>query len=192
MSRYVCTYGPHTPTTPHHTPHNSFLPTPYSPAPQLFTLFNAAGFLPTEASVVIGRNGRSRGYGLVTFGDEASAAAATLALHDTEFMTRNVIVHADRGSTKGDKKDAAPNPNFTGTSIFVNNLAWATDSDALKVAFAAFNPVSATVATRADGRSRGWGTVQLSTAEDANNAVERMKGADVDGRNVEVLVDKKA
>ena len=159
---------------------------------QLFTLFNSAGFLPTEAAVVIGRNGRSRGYGLVTFGDEASASAATLALNDTEFQARKVIVHGDRGSTKGVKADAAPNPNFTGTSLFVNNLAWATDAAALKTAFAAYSPSTATVATRADGRSRGWGTVQFLTVENATAAMEGMKQADVGGRNVEVLVDKKA
>jgi RNA recognition motif-containing protein len=76
--------------------------------------------------------------------------------------------------------------------VFVNNLAWATGGDELKAAFASFNPVSATVATRADGRSRGWGTVQFSRPEDATSAVERMKGHDIDGRNVEVLIDKKA
>ncbi|GMI36105.1 hypothetical protein TeGR_g1223 [Tetraparma gracilis] len=104
------------------------------------------------------------------------------------------MVHADRGATKGSKprEESAPDPNFTGTSVFVNNLAWATTSEELQSAFAAHSPASATVAVRNDGRSRGWGTVQFGTTEDAAAAIELMKGADVGGRNIEVLIDKKA
>ena len=51
----------------------------------------------------MGRNGRSRGYGLVTFSDEATAQAAMSAFNGQEFQGRTLIVHEDRGATKGTK-----------------------------------------------------------------------------------------
>ena len=83
-------------------------------------------------------------------------------------------------------------PNFTGTSVFVNNLSWSTTSDELSAYFAAHGSLSALIATRKDGKSRGWGTVQFSTPEQALKAVEDMKGTDFGGRDIECLIDKKA
>jgi RNA recognition motif-containing protein len=180
---------------------------------ELTSLFTGAGLPPTTASVVIGRNGRSRGYGLVTFSEASDALKAVETFNETEFQGRSLICHEDRGATKSSAAeggaarpareakapraprapravDSAPDANFTGTSVFVNNLSWSTTSEDLKAAFTKSD--SADVAIRNDGRSRGWGTVQFSSAEDAETAVQEMKGKDIGGRNVETSIDRKA
>ena len=130
---------------------------------------------------------------LVTFSDEATASAAQGAYNGQDFQGRNLIVHEDRGATKGSKTASTEvDPNFTGTSVFVNNLSWATTDDELKAYFNQFGSVSAKIALRKDGKSRGWGTVQFSDPEQAMQAVENMKGSDFGGRTIECLIDKKA
>ena len=180
---------------------------------ELVSLFSGGGFVPSTATVVMGRNGRSRGYGLVTFNDADTATSAASAFNEQEFQTRNLIVHIDKGATtkentdsenkpKPAKKVKAPrapkeastevSPNFTGTSLFVNNLSWATTSEELSAAFAEFSAATASVATRNDGRSRGWGTVQFKTVEECNKACSEGKGMEVGGRVIEVGIDSKA
>ena len=74
----------------------------------------------------------------------------------------------------------------------MNNLAWATTSEDLQQAFSTYGATSGNVAVRKDGRSRGWGTVQFSTSEEADSAIAGMKGYNLGGRELEVLIDKKA
>jgi RNA recognition motif-containing protein len=74
--------------------------------------------------------------------------------------------------------------------IFVGGLSFSTSSERLREAFAAVGPVeSATVVTDRDtGRSRGFGFVEMATAEDANTAVGRLNGTELDGRRINVEV----
>ena len=71
---------------------------------ELFQLFSGGGFIPTAAEVVMGRNGRSRGYGLVTFSDPSVADSAMGVFNGQDFQGRALIVHEDRGATKGGVK----------------------------------------------------------------------------------------
>jgi RNA recognition motif-containing protein len=159
---------------------------------ELFNLFSGGGFIPTNANIVMGRNGRSRGYGLVTFADASVSDSAMGVFNEQEFQGRNLIVHEDRGATRGaGKTDDTPDPNFTGTSVFVNNLSWSCSEEELKGFFASHGSVSATIALRKDGKSRGWGTVQFTTPEQAEAALS-MKGQEFGGRMIECLIDKKA
>jgi cold-inducible RNA-binding protein len=74
--------------------------------------------------------------------------------------------------------------------IFVGGLSFSTSSAGLQEAFAAVGSVeSATVVTDRDtGRSRGFGFVEMATAEDANAAVARLNGTELDGRRINVEV----
>ncbi len=84
---------------------------------------------------------------------------------------------------------------FTGTSVFVKNLTWTTTSDDLVASFKRFGPVTgANVQVRKDGRSRGWGTVQFASKDGADKAVAAMLDgkSEIDGRAVEVAIDRKA
>ena len=76
-----------------------------------------------------------------------------------------------------------------GTRLYVGNLSFQTDENALSAAFAADgrNVVSVKVMTdRETGRSRGFGFVEMATEQDAQAAITAMNGADLDGRKLRV------
>lgn len=76
--------------------------------------------------------------------------------------------------------------------LFVGGLSFSTSSERLREVFAAAGTVeSATVVTdRATGRSRGFGFVEMQTPEQAREAVSRLNGQDVDGRQIKVEIAK--
>jgi RNA recognition motif-containing protein len=76
--------------------------------------------------------------------------------------------------------------------LFVGGLAFSTSSDRLREVFAAIGGVeSARVVTDRDtGRSRGFGFVEMASDQDAQQAVSRLNGQDIDGRQIKVEVAK--
>lgn len=72
--------------------------------------------------------------------------------------------------------------------LFVGGLSFSTSSDRLREAFAALGAVeSATVVTDRDtGRSRGFGFVEMATPEEAEQAVSKLNGTNLDGRTIQV------
>ena len=74
--------------------------------------------------------------------------------------------------------------------LFVGSLPWGVDDAALAQLFAqAGTVVSAQVVKdRETGRSRGFGFVEMSSEEEANNAVKNLNGADIDGRKIVVNI----
>jgi cold-inducible RNA-binding protein len=74
------------------------------------------------------------------------------------------------------------------TKLYVGNLSFRTTSEDLREAFATVGTVeSATVIEDRDtGRSRGFGFVEMATAEEAAAAIEQFNGKDIGGRNVTV------
>lgn len=74
--------------------------------------------------------------------------------------------------------------------LFVGSLPWGVDDAKLQELFAqAGTVVSAQVIKdRETGRSRGFGFVEMSTEEEAQNAVKNLNGADVDGRKIVVNI----
>ena len=76
--------------------------------------------------------------------------------------------------------------------LFVGGLSFSTSNDGLRAAFAAVGSVeSASVVTDRDtGRSRGFGFVEMATAEDSNEAVSRLNGTQLDGRQIKVEIAK--
>jgi RNA recognition motif-containing protein len=72
--------------------------------------------------------------------------------------------------------------------LFVGGLSFSTSSDRLRETFAAIGSVeSASVVTDRDtGRSRGFGFVEMSTPEEAEQAVSKLNGTNLDGRTIQV------
>jgi RNA recognition motif-containing protein len=72
--------------------------------------------------------------------------------------------------------------------LFVGGLSFSTSSDRLRETFAAIGAVeSATVVTDRDtGRSRGFGFVEMATPEEADQAVSKLNGTNLDGRTIQV------
>lgn len=74
------------------------------------------------------------------------------------------------------------------SKLFVGSLAWATTDDSLKAFFESVGTVvSATVIKdRETNRSKGFGFVEMSTDEEAKEAVAKLDGKDLDGRSIVV------
>jgi len=74
--------------------------------------------------------------------------------------------------------------------LFVGNLSFNTTENDLQDAFAAHGTVMEAnlMMDRNTGRSRGFGFVTMSTAEEAQKAVEALNGMSLDGRALTVNV----
>lgn len=75
-----------------------------------------------------------------------------------------------------------------GKKLYVGNLPYNVDDSALEGHFAEFGTVeSARVITDRDtGRSKGFGFVEMSSDEEANQAIEKLNGSSFGGRNMTV------
>ncbi|MGH8915261.1 MAG: RNA recognition motif domain-containing protein [Acidimicrobiia bacterium] len=78
------------------------------------------------------------------------------------------------------------------TNLYVGNLTFNTSSAELEALFAQHGPVTkAQVITDRDtGRSRGFGFVEMGTAEAAQKAISSLDGKDLDGRQLTVNLAK--
>ncbi len=74
--------------------------------------------------------------------------------------------------------------------LYVGNLPWSATDDTLREYFAGAGTVqSATVISDRDsGRSKGFGFVEMATAEEAQKAIEMFNGKDMDGRPIVVNI----
>jgi RNA recognition motif-containing protein len=76
--------------------------------------------------------------------------------------------------------------------LFVGNLSFNATENDLNDAFAAFGTVTETnlMMDRETGRPRGFGFITMSSADEAQKAIEGMNGKDMDGRALTVNVAK--
>ncbi|MGE0762361.1 MAG: RNA recognition motif domain-containing protein [Bdellovibrionales bacterium] len=75
-----------------------------------------------------------------------------------------------------------------GKKIYVGNLPYSTDDAELESAFNQFGQVeSARVITdRETGRSKGFGFVEMASDDEANQAIEKLNGSQLSGRQITV------
>jgi cold-inducible RNA-binding protein len=78
--------------------------------------------------------------------------------------------------------------------LFVGGLAFSTSNERLREVFSEAGQVeSAVVVTDRDtGRSRGFGFVEMATPEEAEQAINKFNGQEVDGRRLQVEKAKEA
>lgn len=77
-------------------------------------------------------------------------------------------------------------------NIYVGNLTFNTTSDDLERLFAAHGEVTRAqvISDRDTGRSRGFGFVEMASADEAKAAIDALNGSNVDGRDLTVNVAK--
>jgi len=78
------------------------------------------------------------------------------------------------------------------TNIYVGNLAFSTGSADLERLFSQHGPVTKAqvVEDRDTGRSRGFGFVEMASAEGAQKAISSLDGTSLEGRNLKVNLAK--
>lgn len=72
--------------------------------------------------------------------------------------------------------------------VFVGSLSWNTREEDLRDFFSQIGEIQEVkiVTDRETGRARGFGFVTFTNPEDANTAVERLDGSELDGRTLKV------
>ena len=80
--------------------------------------------------------------------------------------------------------------HMNNSKLFVGNLSFNTTENDLQDAFATHGTVVETnlMTERTSGRSRGFGFVTMSSAEEAQKAIDAMNGQPLDGRNITVNI----
>ncbi len=75
------------------------------------------------------------------------------------------------------------------TKLYVGNLPYSYDENALRELFAAYGELSsaAIIVDKMSGRSKGFGFVELED-DKANSAIAELNGKDIDGRALVVSV----
>jgi RNA recognition motif-containing protein len=75
-------------------------------------------------------------------------------------------------------------------NMYVSNLGFHTSDDDLRKLFEAFGQVSSAkvIMDRETGRSRGFGFVEMDSSTEANAAMSKLNGKDVEGRSISVSV----
>jgi RNA recognition motif-containing protein len=74
------------------------------------------------------------------------------------------------------------------TKLFVGNLDYTVTSDELRDLFSQAGTVAdaVVITDKMSGRSRGFGFVEMSSDEEAKAAIEKLNGADLKGRKINV------
>jgi RNA recognition motif-containing protein len=74
--------------------------------------------------------------------------------------------------------------------LYVGGLSYSTTSETLKEYFAQCGNVesAAVITDRFSGQSRGFGFIEMATAEEAQRAISQLNGTDLDGRKITVNV----
>lgn len=77
-------------------------------------------------------------------------------------------------------------------NIYVSNLSFNTNDEALHDLFASFGTVTSAkvIMDRETGRSRGFGFVEMSSEEEGNEAMQSLNNKEVEGRAMSVSVAK--
>lgn len=129
-----------------------------------------------SCKIAVDANGQSKGYGFVQFDKEESAQTAIRELNGMLMNDKQVYVglfvrKQERARTNG-------SPKFT--NVFVKNLSETASDEDLKKLFSPFGTITSAVVMReTNGRSRGFGFVNFSSADAAAAAVEKLNGTTI-------------
>lgn len=75
-----------------------------------------------------------------------------------------------------------------GNKLYVGNLSFTVDSNQLSEIFSEFGTVATSnvIMDRNTGRSKGFAFVEMSAANEAQAAIQRLNGQDLDGRAMKI------
>lgn len=146
------------------------------------------------------------GWATVQFATEAEAAAAIAGLAGQDMkgqpMTCEALKRPPRGKkARNEKKKKAANASEGAAApapvveanpcvLYVGNLPWTIGDDELLGLFAAFGSVvkAEIVRDSRNGKSRGWGTVEMDNAQNASAAIASLNATTMGDRDIEVQV----
>uniref|UniRef100_A0A0C9S8X8 TSA: Wollemia nobilis Ref_Wollemi_Transcript_10199_1024 transcribed RNA sequence n=1 Tax=Wollemia nobilis TaxID=56998 RepID=A0A0C9S8X8_9CONI len=101
------------------------------------------------------------------------------------FLRQSITKHASASSSIQSLYQPG---RFMSSRVFVGGLSYGVDDQTLRESFSTFGDVTDAkiINDRETGRSRGFGFVTFTSAEEANAAIEGMDGKDLHGRAIRV------
>ncbi|XP_074579144.1 29 kDa ribonucleoprotein A, chloroplastic-like [Curcuma longa] len=160
---------------------------------QLAGLFQRVGNVEMVEVIYDKITGKSRGFGFVTMSTIEEVEIAAQQFNGYTFEGRSLRVNSGPPPTR----DEFPSKGFRARTnpgaanrVYVGNLSWGVDDSALETLFSEQGKVleARVIYDRESGRSRGFGFVTYSSAEEVGNAITSLNGTDLDGRSIRVTV----
>jgi len=166
-------------------------------------LFERAGNVEMVEVIYDKISGRSRGFGFVTMSSVEEVKAAAEQFNGYELEGRALRVNSGPPPPKEDSpyrrggESSFGGPRGGGgrsfdnnNRVYVGNLSWSVDNLSLETLFSEQGKVmeAKVVYDRDTGRSRGFGFVTYSSADEVNRAIDSLNGVDLDGRQLRVSV----
>lgn len=155
-----------------------------------------------QANILKQEDGRSKGCGIVVYQHPRDAARAIRELQNSTLHGRPIFVREDReqggrrsggGYHREGGEKAGGSSSGNGCQLFVGNLSYDTTWKELKDHFRQCGDVERVeVIEGPGGRKKGFGTVRFFNAKDAGNAIKRLDGVELQGRELKVRLDEKA
>lgn len=164
----------------------------------LYELFKQFGDITSHK--VMSKDGKSRGFGFVAFDNADSAEEAVKALNG-EKLGEDKILYVGRAQKKMERQLELKRKfeqikiermsRYQGVNLYVKNLDDTIDDERLRKEFTPFGTITSAKVMNEDGRSKGFGFVCFSAAEEATKAVTEMNGRIVGSKPLYVALAQK-
>lgn len=139
----------------------------------------------TSHKVMTGKDGKLRGFGFVAFEDPEAAERAVEGMNGKELADGKTL-YVGRAQKKNERQvelkrrfEQLKNERlsrYQGINLYVKNLDDSIDDERLRKEFQQFGNITSAKVMLEDGRSKGFGFVCFSVAEEATKAVTEMNG----------------
>lgn len=150
---------------------------------QLKEMFERHGKI-TSHRIMTDDAGKSRGFGFVAFESPEEAEIAVNDLNGKEVGGKTIYV--GRAQKKGERQAELKKKfeqikqerinKYQGVNLYIKNLDDSIDDNKLREEFAPYGTITSAKVMTEDGRSKGFGFVCFSSAEEATRAVTEMNG----------------
>ncbi|WAR16262.1 PABP1-like protein [Mya arenaria] len=138
-----------------------------------------------SAKVMIGYDGKRRGFGFVSYEEPEAAEKAVTEMNNKDLTEGKILYvgraqkRAERQAELKDKFDRLKQERmnrYQGVNLYVKNLDDTIDDERLRKEFSQFGTITSARVMSEGGRSKGFGFVCFSSPEEATKAVTEMNG----------------
>lgn len=149
----------------------------------LHEMFTAYGKI-SSLKIMKGEDGKSKGFGFVSFEEAEHAERACDDLNGKELMNKTIYV--GRAQKKQERQTELKKKfeqmkmermsRYQGVNLYVKNLDDTIDDERLRQEFTPYGTITSAKVMTEEGRSKGFGFVCFSSPEEATKAVTEMNG----------------
>jgi nucleolin len=152
----------------------------------LYDLFREVGEVLSVKIPTRREDGKPRGFAFVEMSSQEIGKKAIQRLNSAMLYNRELVVDFQDESRGGGNSSSGPVKN---AKLFVRNINYSVSEQALQNLFQQAGTVySVKIATdRESGESKGFGFIEMSSAEEAQNAINTLNNTYLEGK--EIIID---